>query len=123
MEKLVIIGRTNWGRGFYIKFEAEEKSMKAIKKIVDGLGSEFFIDNQTIPRTLSNYEKWKDKWIPIYNSKNKNLDIDIICGDKVIHMIVHKCPSYEFVNKILDKYCEWTEPEYKKGFGPLGALK
>ena len=119
MEKLIIEGRTNWKKGFYIKFEAQEKSMKIIKKIVKELGSEYFEDNQTIPKTFSKYKKWKDKWIPVYSSKNKNLDIDIVCGDKIIHFIVHKCPSYDFINKILDKYCEWAQIKYKKGFGSV----
>src|SRR3989344_4084641 len=99
-EKLIIEGRTNWKKGFYIKFEAQEKSMKIIKKIVEELGSDYFVDNHVTPRTFGKYKKWKDKWIPVYSSKNKNLDIDIICGDKIIQMIVHKRPSFEFVNKI-----------------------
>lgn len=114
-KKLIINGRTNWEGGFYVKFQAEEKSMKIIKKIVGGLDSEYFVDNQIIPRTFGRYEKWKDKWIPIYSSKNK-IDIDIICGDKVIHMIVHKCPNFEFINKVLDKYSVFAQPKYKKGF-------
>ena len=60
MEKLIIAGRTNWEKGFYIKFKAEEKSMKIIKKIVEDLGSEYFVDNQIIPKIFSEYEKWKD---------------------------------------------------------------
>ena len=114
-EKLIIEGRTNWKDGFYIKFEAEEKSMKIIKKIAEELGSGYFADNQVIPITFSKYEKWA----PIYNSKSKNLDIDIICDDKIIHMIVHKCPSFEFVNKILNKHCDWAQIKYKRGFGPI----
>ncbi len=82
------------------------------------MGSEYFVDNQVIPKTLSKYEKWKDQWIPIYSTKHKNLDMNIICGDKIIHMIAHKCPNFEFVNKILDKYCDWAQIKYKKGFGP-----
>lgn len=117
MNKLTIAGRANWENGFYVKFKAEEKSMKIIKKIVEDFGSEYFVDNQVIPRTFSNYAKWKDQWIPVY-TQNKDLDIDIICGDKIIHMIVHKCPSFEFVNDILDKYCDWAQIKYKKGFGP-----
>ena len=112
-KKIIIAGRTNWEKGFYVKFEAEEKSMKIIKKIVEELGSEYFIDNQVIPKTFSKYEKWKDKWIPIYG---KGLDIDIICGNKIIHMIVHKCPSFEFINNVLDKYSIFAQPKYKKGF-------
>jgi len=114
-KKLIITGRTNWEGGFYVKFEAEEESMKIIKKIVGEFGSEYFVDNQTIPRTFGKYEKWKDQWIPVY-TQNKNLDIDIICGDKVIHMIVHKCPSLEFINKVLDKYSVFAQLKYKKGF-------
>lgn len=118
MEKLIVARRTNWEGGFYIQFEAEEKSMKFIKKIVMEMDSEYFEDDHVIPRTFSKYEKWKDQWTPISSSKHKNLDIDIICGDEVIHMIVHKCPSFEFVNKILDKYCDWVQIKYKKGFSP-----
>ena len=44
--------------------------MKIIKKIIEELGSDYFVDNQTIPKTFSKYEKWKDKWIPIHSSKN-----------------------------------------------------
>jgi len=118
MERLIIAGRTNWKKGFYIKFKAKEKSMKVIKKIVGEMGSDYFVDNQAIPKTFSKYERWKDQWIPVYSSKHKELDIDIICGDKIIHMIIHKYPSLEFINKILDKYCDWVQPKYKKGFGP-----
>lgn len=116
MERLTILGRTNWKKGFYVKFKAEEKSMKIIKKIVKDFGSEYFVDNQVIPRTFSNYSKWKDQWIPVH-IKNKDLDIDIICGDKIIHMVINKCLSFEFVNNILDKYCDWAQIKYKKGFG------
>jgi len=31
-------GRTSWEGGFYIKFKAEEKSMRIIKKIVEEMG-------------------------------------------------------------------------------------
>jgi hypothetical protein len=120
INKLIIAGRTNWEKGFYIKFEAEEKSMKIIKKIVEGFKSEYFIDNQTIPKTFSKYEKWKDQWIPI---NEKEIDINIICGDKFIHLIVHKCPDYESVNLIIDKYSVFAQPEYKKGFSPPCSLK
>jgi hypothetical protein len=120
MDKLVIAGRTNWEGGFYIKFKAVEKSMKVIKKIVEKMDDEFFVDNQAIPKTLSKYDKWKDQWIPI---STKKFGAEIVCGDKMIHIIFYKFPSYESVNKILDKYCIWAEPRYKKGFGPEGKLK
>lgn len=119
MEKLTIVGRANWKNGFYIKFKAEEKSMKIIKKIIEDMGSEYLADNQTIPKTFSKYEKWKDKWIPVYNPKHKDLDVDIVCGDKIIHMIVHKYPSIKFINNILNKYCNWAQIKYKKGFSPV----
>ena len=114
MEKLTVAGRTNWKAGFYIKFKAEEKSMKIIKKIVEGLGSDYFADNQAIPRTFSKYEKWKDMWIPVYSENIKNSDINIICGDKIIHMVVSNLPDPDFVNKILNKYCDWAPVSYKK---------
>ena len=113
MNKLTIAGRTNWKSGFYVKFKAREKSMSIIKKIVEELGSEYFVDNQIIPKTFNKYERWKDQWIPVYTQK-KDIHIDIICGDNIIHMIVHKCSRFEFVNKILDKYCDWAKVKYKK---------
>ena len=105
MRKLIISGRTNWEKGFYIKFKAEEKSMKVIKKILENLGSDYFVDNQIIPKTFSKYDKWKDHWIPI---NIKNLKGNIICGDKFIHMIIHKSSHLEFINNILGKYCSWV---------------
>lgn len=116
MKKLTIAGRTNWEGGAYIKFKAEEKAMIIIKKIVGELGSDYFIDNHIIPKTFSDYSKWKDQWIPVYNYQDKDLDINIICGDKIIHMLVHKCPSFEALSKLLEKYCEWAKIKYKKGF-------
>lgn len=115
MDKIIIAGRTNWENKIYIKFKAKEKAMKVIKKIVEEIGDEFFVDNQTIPRSLSNYEKWKDQWIPVVT---KDFEIDIICGDKFIHMIFYKFPSFESVNNILDKYCDWAKIKYKKRFSP-----
>ncbi len=119
MEKLIIAGRNNWDNGFYIKFKAQENSMRAIKKIAEEIEGQdnFFIDNQIIPRTLK-FEKWKDQWIPVSSPKFKDLEIDIICGDKFIHMFVRKIKDFEIINKILDKYCEWAQPKYKKGFDP-----
>ena len=108
MEKLIIMGRTNWESGFYIKFKSEKASMKIIKKIIKDLGSDYFVDNHVIPKTLSNYEKWKDQWIPV--CIKKNLDIDIVCGNRIIHMIVHNCSDFEIINETIDKYCDWIEP-------------
>jgi len=42
MAKLIIFGRTAVR---YIKFKAKPKSMKVIKKIIEELGSEYFVDN------------------------------------------------------------------------------
>jgi len=33
-------------------------------------------------------------------------------------MVAHKYPNLEFINKILDKHCDWAQPKYKKGYGP-----
>lgn len=110
MKKLIIAGRTNFGeKGFYIKFKAEKDSMKVIKKIIEDLGSEYFYDIDVNPRNFSNYEKWKDEWIPINDSKK--VSADIICGDKMIHIFVHNCPNFKFINTIFDKYCKWASCE------------
>lgn len=116
MEKLIIAGRTNWENKVYVKIEAQKDSMKVIKKILNEMGDEFFVDNQTIPKSLSNYEKWKDQWISVVT---KEFEIDIICGDKFIHIIIYKFPNFDAINKIFDKYCDWAQIKYKKGFGPL----
>ena len=115
MDKLTIAGRTNWENKFYIKFKATDKAMKVLKKFLEEIGDEFFVDNQTIPKSLSNYETWKDQWIPVVTN---DFGIDMICGDKFIHMILYKFPIVESVNDILDKYCDWAGIKYKKGFGP-----
>lgn len=112
MNVLTILGRSNWTGGFYLKFKAEEKSIKIIKKLAEKLGSEYFVDNQTIPRTFSKYEKWKDKWIPI---SGKGFSVDIICGDKVIHVLVNSKTKLDFVTKVLNEYSKWAEIKYKKG--------
>ncbi|MBU2503919.1 MAG: hypothetical protein KJ879_02605 [Nanoarchaeota archaeon] len=118
MKKLTIVGKTNSENKFYIKARAEEKSIEVIKKIIKELGSEYFVDNQIIPKT-NNYQSWKDRWIPFNTNK---IEADIICGNKFIHIIFYKFPNFEFVNKVLDKYCVWAQPRYKKGFGPSGRL-
>ena len=112
----MIARRANWKKGFYIKFKAEKKSMLIIKKIVEELGSEFFVDMVGMPRRpYNNYDKWKDFWLPF---QNKKFDMDIICGDRYIHMLVNRCSSYKSINKVLDKYSEFARIRYKKGFSP-----
>lgn len=104
VDKLTISARS---RDRYIKFIAEPKSMLILKKIVKELGSDYFIDNQIIPRTFSDYNKWKDEWIPI-RIPEKNLFFDIICGDKYIHLVIKSYKDLEILNLILNKYCEWV---------------
>lgn len=103
----MVAGRTNWENKFYIKLKATNNSMKVIKKFVGEIGDDFFTDNQTLPKSFSEYKKWKDQWIPVVTNE---IGIDIICGDKIIHMIFYKFPSFEFVNNLLDKYCDWAHP-------------
>lgn len=106
MKKLKIIQRTNWENKFYLKIFANLDSMKTIKLISKEFGDDYFSDNQGIPKKLSDYEKWKDLWIPIIGKK---VSCDIICGDRAIHLIFYKFPSFDFVNKVLDKYFEWEK--------------
>ena len=108
--KLIIAQRTNWEDRFYIKFKVSEKAMKIIKKIVEELGSNYFVDNHVLPKNFSKYDKWKDQWIPLFDV---NPNIDIICGDKFIHMIIFAKPDNKKINLILDKYCKWEEPNKK----------
>ena len=111
MDKLIICGRTNWEDKFYIKVKAAENSMEVLKKFIGEIGDDFFIDNQSIQNALSKYNDWKDNWIPVVT---KDIGIDIICGDKYIHMIFYKFPDFQFIDKILLKYFDWAQPKYKK---------
>lgn len=109
MEKLIIAERVNWKMGFYIKFKAEEKSMLIIKRIVEELGSDFFSDMHGLPRRkYGNYEKWKDFGIFIQTKKEK-IKVNIICGNKYIHMLVDNCLNYHPINSVLEKYSEFTK--------------
>ncbi len=120
MDKIIIAGRKNWENKLYIKFKAAGKSMGVVKKFVEEIGDEFFVDNQTIPKSLSSYVGWKDQWIPVVT---KDFEIDIICGDEFIHMIFYRFPSFESLNNILNKYCDWAQIKYKKGFAPTSPPK
>jgi hypothetical protein len=111
MNKLIIARRTNWESKFYVKIKATKNCMKLIRKIIDELGEDFFVDNPTLPRRLSNYERWKDIWIPV---ATKKFGAEVICGNKMIHFIFYKFPNFESVNVILDKYCTWAEVKCKK---------
>ncbi len=118
MDKLIVAGRTNWKGGFYTKFKAEQKSMKIIKKLFEELGCEYFVDNQVIPKTFSNYDKWKDQWIPL---NTKDISGDIVCGDKIIHLFISKYKELNEINSTINKYSEWAQPKYKKGFEPTSS--
>lgn len=104
MKKLTISKRTNWENKFYIQIKAEKGSMKIVKKLVEEIGDNYF--EEITFRRFSNYDKWKDQYHPIIT---KDFGIDIVCGDKIIHMIFYKFPSLEKVNKILNKYCDWAK--------------
>lgn len=119
MALLTILGRTNWEGGFYLKFKAEENSLLILKKIAEELGSEYFVDDQLLPKTFK-YIEWKDKWIPI---SGKGFSIDIICGDKIIHLLVSSKNKLNFLTEILNKYSKWSAVKYKKGFGPEAKLR
>ncbi|MBI2044374.1 hypothetical protein HYT24_03355 [Candidatus Pacearchaeota archaeon] len=107
-EKLIIEGRTNWKKRFYVKFEFNKNSIKILRKILNDWGSEALIDN--VGQKIG-----KDSWIPIFDAKP---EADIIIGHDSIHMIVFAKPNNKKINIILDKYCDWTQIKYKKGFGP-----
>ena len=111
MEKLIITGVTNWKDRFYVKFKADDKSMAIIRKMMEELGSESFIED--IPGEVPGYyyDSWKDKLIPIFDTKIKSLLIDIVCDDKFIHMFVNKKPGFKPLNALFDKYCEWAKPK------------
>lgn len=104
------MGRTNWEKKFYVKLKADSDSIKLIKKIVEDMGDDFFVGNHTIRRSLSDYQVWKDQWIPVIT---KRFGLDIVCGHKAIHMIVYRFPSFASVNAILDRYCDWAHPNTK----------
>src|SRR5690606_30098171 len=101
MEKLIIAGRINWETKFYMKVKATESALKILREIAIELGGDFFRNNQPIPRSLSPYRRWKDKWIPV---STKKIELEIICGDEYIHLIFSRFPNFGFINKVLNKY-------------------
>jgi len=107
MNKILIAGRTGHQ---YVKFKVEKASMRIVKKMLEDFGSDYLEDNQVMPRTYSNYEKWKDRWIPI---RTKKVKADIICGDKYIHLLLFPSTDIEFFNAVVDKYSEWIKPKKK----------
>ena len=108
MNKLVIAGRTNGKNGFYLRLKAQKNAIKVICDIGIEFDPDFLVDDPSIPRALSDYSKWKDVWLPIVDRKRK-MQIDIVCGDKIIHLFFRNCKKYEDVNTILDKYTEWAK--------------
>lgn len=110
MKKLTILRRTNWEKKFYIALRADTNIMNVIKEMAKEMGDDdYFIDNQANPNSLLNYEKWKDNWIPLVTN---NLGVDIVCGDKIVHLIFYRFPSFKHVNNILDKYCSWEQSDF-----------
>jgi hypothetical protein len=102
--KLKILGRTNLENKVYLKIRAEKSCMKIISELALEFDKSFFFDDMISTGPLVPYKKWKDVWA---NPSSKNFGADIICGDKVVHLIIWKFPNFEKLNKILDKYFEF----------------
>ena len=111
--KLKIAARRNWKDRFYIKFKASKRAMIIVNKLLFDFDRDFILEEEVCARPLDNYDDWKDDMIN-FGMDNTKVEIDLLCGDKYIHMFVHKCPNYELVNKILDRYAEWVSSKYKE---------
>ena len=110
MEKLIIISRINEEKKVYIKIKAVYDSVKLIDKLLKEIDSEFIIDEFNQSASLLNYEEWKDQWIPCVS---KDIGVDVIFGDRAVHLIFWKFKNLNSLNKILDKYIKWTKEKAK----------
>jgi len=50
-------------------------------------------------------------WIP-YSDKDEKIDLDLVFGDKYIHLIVRKYKDKVFIEKIMKKYCKKAKRTY-----------
>ncbi|MEA3329965.1 MAG: hypothetical protein U9Q06_04450 [Nanoarchaeota archaeon] len=107
MEKLIISRRINWKNKVYLTVKFRKNSLELISKIVEDFGGDYFDDMYGMEK-LSDYKKWKDELISVVTKK---VELDVICGDKFIHLIFWKFPNYDFLNKVLDKYCKFAKPK------------
>ena len=108
MKKLVIVRKKEWKDGFYAMLKAEKNSVKIIKSMFENFGSQYFVEEK---RNLSDYSQWKDLWIP-YSDKDEKIDLDLVFGDKYIHLIVRKYKDKVFIEKIMKKYCKKAKRTY-----------
>lgn len=108
MEKLIIAGRRNWDKEVYVRFKVGPGILKKVEEMlgeIDPNITDFgYITTEDIP---PKYSLWKDELFIVSNKKEK-IEIKIIFGEKIIHMLV-KCPNYKYINKILHKYAKFAD--------------
>lgn len=110
LDKLVIAGVTNSTESkFYVRLKAP-KSIKAVRKFLVALGTDYFIDNDEVLPKGADYAKWVDMRIPVRTARIQG---EVICGLRIVHVLIEKADRVSFFD-ILEKYGEWAQPLRKK---------
>ncbi len=104
--KLVLRGTTNLQERFGYMFEKRKNFLKILIKFMEELDFEeddmiyFYADE-----SMTKLRKLKDD---LFNIKNKNFDVDIFFGDKVVIIIVRTKKKKELMKKI-EKFVKWKK--------------
>lgn len=102
---LKILGRHKL---YYIRLRAEKTAMVKVHDFLTySLGSDDFGDEVSVP-DFEDYDDWRDLHFYV-DDLDKGIEIEMICGFKVIHLFVRKCDDWEFFNEALLKHAEWVE--------------
>ncbi len=111
MKKLIIVARSNDKDKVYVKLKASKNSILQLYEMFKEV-DEFFLDyEEEEGKKLTNYNKWKDEQLSL---ESKDFEVDIICGDKYIHIFFRKFKNYKVINKLLDNNCEWIKVKLSK---------
>ena len=109
-EKLVIAGVTNSAESkFYVRLKAP-KSIRQVKKFLEALGSDYFVDNDEVLPNSADYAKWVDVHVPLRAARIQG---EVVCGLRIVHILIEKTDRGWFF-ETLEKYGEWVKLPQKK---------
>jgi hypothetical protein len=103
-KNLIIASRRNSEDGFYLKFKASDDAIITLNILIHELGDTFL--DMEIPERKFEFSKWKDDCIRV---KFKGSIIELVFGNKYIHMFVRGNKNHEEINKIIKRYSEWIK--------------
>ena len=103
-EKGIVSAISKYGGATYIAVDVQPDIFLMIESFVRDLGIDWHLDEVDQTRSPKNYKLWKDMH---FHCEGKSLKIDVICGDKKIHLVVQKNlqKGDEFFS-VLSKYFE-----------------